>query len=271
MEDMPRLIEVAPESKLISSTAAQCEGARLFSTVSLNLAKTSDPDKVVDAIRRSQPLRDADLYLFQEVRNTDGQPSVAEQTARKLERAVFFETPAPNVYDQGLAILSRYPITNTSTIRLKACELRFRSRNRFAMTATVQTPSGDLRAWNVHLDTRINPQERLEQLQPVVVEAGRYGGPQLIGGDFNTNGMYWIGNILPLPCGLAHGVAVRRKLKEHGFHSPLPDGINTFPPLRRHLDWIFLSELASVEAGVVPVSFSDHNAIWVRALLRNGT
>src|SRR5438876_12403261 len=80
----------------------------------------------------------------------------------------FSASNAPGVYDQRLAIVSRYPVMNVQIKRLKACDLRFRSRNRFVMAATVRTPWGDVRVWNVHLDTRINPQERLDQLRPVI-------------------------------------------------------------------------------------------------------
>ena len=56
-------------------------------------------------------------------------------------------------------------------------------------------------------------------------------------------------------------------MKQHGFETPFSDGLNTFSPFRRHLDWIFLSELKSLGASVEPAPFSDHNAIWVRAEL----
>lgn len=87
--------------------------------------------------------------------------SIAEETARRLGYFAVFEA-APSAYDQGLALVTRYPITDVQIRRLKACDLRFRSRNRFAMRATLQTPWGDLRVWNVHLDTRINAEERLD-------------------------------------------------------------------------------------------------------------
>ncbi|MBS1842059.1 MAG: endonuclease/exonuclease/phosphatase family protein [Acidobacteria bacterium] len=235
-----------------------------FSMASLNLAKQSNPEKIVNAIRTSPGLRDADLYLFQEVRNTGGKVSVAEQAAHKLGHHVSFAPAADGVHDQGLAIMSRYPIMHTDTLPLKSCDLRFRSRRRFALAASVRTPSGDLRVWNVHLDTRINPKERLEQLQPVIDDAARRSGPRLIAGDLNTNGMYWLGNVLPVPCGPAHSIAIRGAMKEHGFDTPFPDGLNTFPRLRRHLDWIFLNQLVPLETETVPVAFSDHNAILVR-------
>jgi endonuclease/exonuclease/phosphatase family metal-dependent hydrolase len=255
-------------SNRITANADPVASDRALSAVSLNMAKETDSNKVVQAIRTAQRLRDADLYLFQEVSDQSGKPSVADEAARKLGYSAAFAAAAPGVHDQGLAIVSRYPITRVQIKRLKTCDLRFRSRNRFSLAASVRTPWGDLRVWNVHLDTRVNSRERLDQLQPVIDDAARCAGPRLIGGDFNTNDLYWLGNVLPLPFGPAHSTAIRGAMKQHGFETPFADGLDTFPPFRRHLDWIFLSGLRALDSSVEPARFSDHNAIWVRARLQ---
>ena len=234
--------------------------------VSLNMAKETTAAKVISAIEGAPRLRSSDVYLFQEVRHRDGKPSVADEVAAELNYQVAF-TAAPGFTDQGLAIVSRFPISDIKVNGLKACDLRFRSRSRFSMAATVQTPAGNVRVWNVHLDTRINAAERLAQLQPVIDEAACQGGPKLIAGDFNTNELYWIGNVFPLPIGPAHGSMIRDSMKVGGFNTPFQNRINTFPLFRSHLDWIFLSELDPLEASVEPAPFSDHNAIWVHAKL----
>lgn len=250
----------------IPASPACLPSDRTLSIVSLNLARETDPGKVVSAIRNAPRMRDADVYLFQEVRNEAGKPGVADAVARELGCSAVFAA-APGADDQGLAIMSRYPAADARIQRLKACDLRFRSRNRFAIAATVQTPWGGIRVWNVHLDTRVNRQERLDQLQPVLDEASHHRGSRLIGGDFNTNDIYWLGNVLPLPFGPAHGAAVRGVMKRYGFETPLPDGLGTYKLFRRHLDWMFLSGLKSLAASVEPAPFSDHNAIWVRVRL----
>jgi endonuclease/exonuclease/phosphatase family metal-dependent hydrolase len=237
---------------------------RAFSVVSLNLAKESDSTRIVDAISRVPRLRDADLFLFQEVMTGSPASSVAEEAARRLGYSAAFRAAAPNVSDQGLALVSRYSIEDVELMPLKACDLRIRGRNRFAMSATIQTPWGDVRVWNAHLDTRINAEERLEQLQPVIDEASRQSGPQLIGGDFNTNNLIWLGSIVPIPGGPSHGAAIRSAMKRHGFETPFLRKTNTYPAFRRHLDWIFVRELRSLAASVEPALFSDHNAIWAR-------
>lgn len=257
---------VASSNRIVANPP-QVASDRVFSMVSLNMAKETNPDKVVQAIRNAPRLRDADVYLFQEVSQESGKPSVADEAAQKLGRSVSFAAAAPGASDQGLAIVSRYPMTNIEVKNLKSCNLRFRSRNRFSVAATVRTPWGGLRVWNVHLDTRINSQERLEQLQPVIADAARHTGPRLIGGDFNTNDFYWVANVLPVPFGPAHTTAIRSEMKQHGFETPFPNGLDTFPTFRRHLDWIYMSELKPLAASVEPAPFSDHNAIWVRVKL----
>jgi endonuclease/exonuclease/phosphatase family metal-dependent hydrolase len=263
MWEHPKCSYTAQESPAVSSPVEHPPD-RTVSVVSLNLARENRADKVVSAIQNSPRLRDADLFLFQEVRHTRAGLNVAEEIARHFGYFSLFEPTADNVYDQGLALVSRHPVGDAEITRLKACDLRYRSRNRFAVAATMRTPWGALRVWNAHLDTRINAEERLEQLQPVITEASRQTGPRLIGGDFNTNELYWLRNVLPLPGGASHRAAIRRAMLHHGFETPLPNNVNTFPALRRHLDWIFVRDLKPMAASVERAPFSDHNAIWVR-------
>lgn len=246
----------------VDATSEKPAPERTLSVVSLNLAKETAA-KIVRGVHGAPRLRQADLFLLQEVVDEDGDANAAGSLARRLGYFEAFAGAAPGVHDQGLAVVSRYPIRDVRTRRLKRCDLGSRSRTRFAIRATVRTPWGDLRLWNVHLDTRINAAERLEQLQPVIEEAARQTGPRLIGGDFNTNDVYWLRNWLPLPGGSAHSALIRSAMQQHGFETPLPRGLNTFPALRRHLDWIFVRDLQPLAAGVEPAAFSDHNAIWV--------
>jgi endonuclease/exonuclease/phosphatase family metal-dependent hydrolase len=227
------------------------------------MAKENDAEKILDSIRKAPRVQNADLFLFQEVANGNSGPSVAERIAGRLGYSATFEPAAPGVYDQGLALVSRYAITDIEIKRLKTCNLRFRGRSRFAVSATVETPWGGLRVWNAHLDTRINAAERLEQLQPVIDDAARHTGPRLIGGDFNTNDLYWLGNALPLPGGPSHGGAIRSAMDRHRFET-FSETLNTFPSFRRHLDWIFVRDASLLAARVEPAQFSDHNALWVQ-------
>ena len=235
-----------------------------LTAVSLNMAREADPARVLADLQADGRLRSADLYLFQEVAHQANQPSVAEQVAKKLGYSATFAPAAPGVFDQGLAIVSRYPMHDVRIRRLKACDLRFHCRSRFGMSAMVDSPWGSVQVWNAHLDTRINAAERLEQLQPVIEEAAKREGATLIGGDFNTNEFRWLGNVAPVPGGPGHGVAIRRAMEARGFVTPFADGVVTFPTLRRHLDWIFVRGLRAVDSSVEVAPFSDHHAIWTR-------
>jgi endonuclease/exonuclease/phosphatase family metal-dependent hydrolase len=247
----------------IPAASAPVVPHRSVSAVSLNLARATDAGEVVETISDTSRLRDADVFLFQEVTSGKQTSSIADEIASRLGYFSAFEA-SPSADDQGLALVTRYPVADVQISPLKACNLRFRNRNRFALMATLRTPWGDLRAWNVHLDTRVNATERVDQLRPVIDEASRYAGPQLIGGDFNTNDLRWVRNVLPMPGGPSHGATIRTVMTEHGFETPFSGDLSTFPALRRQLDWIFVRGMMPLESSVELVPFSDHNAIWVR-------
>lgn len=236
-----------------------------LSVASLNMAMEHDAHVVLRDIEAAPAVRNADVLLFQEAVNsaasTEGVPGTV---ARSLGMRVVFSPAGPGVYDRGLAILSRYPIRDPHVIKLEVYNLRFHNRSRFALGATIDTPAGPLRLWNVHLDTRINAQDRVAQLAPVMQEAAAAPGPKIIGGDFNTNYMYWAWNVLPLPGLGRQAEAVRQYMAGHGFAPPLQDGLVTFKRTGMHLDWIYENGLKARAAAVDRIPFSDHHALVVQ-------
>lgn len=228
--------------------------------VSLNLAKEPDAAKVRQDLENA-PCRTVDVFLLQEVAREAGQPSVAEKAGTLLGYRAAFWAP-PGVSDQGLAILSRFPLQEFRIIRLQAYDLKFHSRERFTLSTVAETPRGDLRLWDVHLDTRINPAERVEQLGPVLRAADTAKEPSLIGGDFNTIRFRWLGNVIPYPGVPSQVTAVRRAMAGIGFRTPFADGTSTFPFLQQHLDWLFGRDVTAVDSGTYPTRYSDHQAIW---------
>jgi endonuclease/exonuclease/phosphatase family metal-dependent hydrolase len=237
--------------------------ARTLVVASLNMAKERDAETAFRDIQRAVNVGRADVLLLQEVAN-DEHGNMAEALAARMNRYVAFAPAAPGVTDQGLAIVSRYPLRDVTTRKLKACDLRFHSRHRIGLAATVAAPQGEVRVVNAHLDTRVNNEDRLAQITPLVDGAERFQGPKLIGGDFNTNDMYWIANIIPVPGAGGHSEAIRTLMERHGFTTPFTDSSETFPVLGLHLDWIFVNGLRAQSAGVSRVPFSDHHAIWTR-------
>ena len=267
--------------------SAPQEGARIpspnITVVSLNTAQEEDSQRILRTLAASALMREADVYAFQEVVTRAGTP-VVEEVARQLGHHVAF---APSTHpalletangdqrdlasddDQGLAILSRYPITDAVVLPLERHDVVWHNRRRFTLAVTVETPAGPVRIWNIHLDNRINSSDRLEQLAPVLAQARDHAGAhgdtaRIIAGDFNTNNFFWIGHIMPIPVPGSHTSAVRKAMEEAGFQTPFEDSLITLPRVLRHLDWIFMDRLEALASGVEPVEFSDHRAVWAQ-------
>jgi len=240
------------------------DGAPLADTISiasLNLDHQSSFEKVVHDFEAAPRVSHADIILLQEVSHVEGGPSIASRLADRLGYQVAFAPEGKNVYDRGLAVVSKFPIEESKVEWLTPYNLLFKTRHRFALAVKLRVPSGDLRIWNAHLDTRINPDQRLKQLQPVMDEAAKLTGPRLIGGDFNTNDFYWIEHTLPFPRG-GYRSTVRRAMAQLGFKTPFEDQLVTLPIARQHLDWLFVNGMEPLSSSTEPIAFSDHHAIW---------
>jgi len=235
---------------------------------SLNMA--AEP-RIADDLATWVRARRFDVLLLQEVGNdeVDGADFVT-QLADRLGYEVAY-APA-NVMDntetQGLAILSRLPLGDIRVYPFAYHQLRFKSRCRIALGATVPTAAGLVRVTNVHLDTRINSDERVAQLTPLLDALDGTAGPQLIGGDFNTMDIYWWQTMWPVPNGAHQAEAVRTELAARGFHTPFVGGRPTFKfmGLPIHLDWIYLKQLDALEWNVDDVPITDHRGVWARVV-----
>ena len=236
--------------------------AETISIASLNLDHETSFEKVVHDFEAAPRVSHADIILLQEVAHVDGGPSIASRLADRLGYQVAFAPEGPKVFDRGLAVVSKFPIEESKVEWLTPYNLVFKTRHRFALAVKLRVPSGELRIWNAHLDTRINPEQRLGQLQPVMDEAAKLTGPRLIGGDFNTNDFYWIDHVLPIPHGGGYRSTVRRAMAKFGFQTPFADQLVTLPIARQHLDWLFVNGMQPLSSSVEPIPFSDHHAIW---------
>jgi endonuclease/exonuclease/phosphatase family metal-dependent hydrolase len=232
---------------------------------SLNIAGRAPVDELLAWVGE----RGVDVLLLQEVghRSMDG----AALAASLGDRLGFHSAYAPaNVFGvmetQGLAIVSRHPLQDVEAYGLDYHRLRFRSRCRIALAATVATDDGPVQLVNVHLDTRINSSERVAQLAPVFEALEHGSGAQIIGGDFNTMNVRWFRTMWPFPFVQSQSTAVRRALGTAGFHTPFIDGPPTFRllgfPLR--LDWLFLKRLETLSWSVDAAPFTDHRGVWAR-------
>jgi endonuclease/exonuclease/phosphatase family metal-dependent hydrolase len=230
---------------------------------SLNIAKKSGPE-LIENLSTQPELRKADIILLQEVIDTP-RSHVAQEAARAIGMQVAF-APAfdlrPGV-QEGLAILSRYPLSSQTVLSLARNRLHFKNRIRIALAVTVQTPAGAVRVIDVHLDNRINSDRKREQLADLWPEADRTKSPVIIGGDFNTGNFHWVSHVVPIPEADHQLDAVLSEMRVHGFETTLGGGPATYHIPGQRLDWIFSRGLAPGESGVTPIRFSDHNSVWM--------
>lgn len=251
----------------LARTAEDVPAAPGMSVVTLNMAKETDLGRILREFAANPRLHDADVLLLQEVKQEPGQREcVAEQLAGRLGLHAVYSPAETGVTDQGLAILSRFPLRDSRTRPLKRFDLRFRSRSRIALAATADSPWGPIRIFNAHLDTRLNAAERLDQLEPVVADSAEFPFPRIVGGDFNSNGFRWIGHVLPVPTMRSQAEAIREFMTRKGFRSGVSAAGPTFDYLGMHLDWIWLQGCEARSSRIYPLDFSDHHAVWTRVI-----
>jgi endonuclease/exonuclease/phosphatase family metal-dependent hydrolase len=235
-----------------------------ISVVTLNLAKEASVARIQSELSTLPALRDADVFLLQEVSDRSPEECLASRLGAAMGFQVAYAPTGPGGTDLGLAILSRFPLRDVRILSLPRYDLGFRTRSRYALMGTAETPWGPVRIANAHLDTRLNTADRLAQLEPVIRETAAFQGPRLIGGDFNSNPFYWVGRILPLPGVRSTADSVTGYMTHHGFRNALSKNTATFDHLGMGLDWIWLGGLRPVASGVIPLEFSDHHAVWTR-------
>jgi len=261
------LLAAAP---LASDRSAALEEEDGLTAVSLNLAQRDDVDQIADELS-AHGAGGADLFLLQEVVKRDGEADVAERLGQRLGLQSVFGQAFTNGRGQavGLAILTRQPPIETRLLQLKRFDLGFRTRSRIALGVRVDTAAGPLHVFNVHLDTRINTRQRLDQLTAVTEELGALDGPAIVGGDFNTNDNRWVFHAIPLPfLGRQRGGVVRFMARS-GFHSAFQRGEATHDFLGMQLDWLFLRGLRAGLTSIQPLQLSDHHAL-IASLSRPG-
>lgn len=153
--------------------------------------------------------------------------------------------------DTGVALLSRFPLSDVKRIALPWKECPWRPR--LALAASIPFGETTLRIFNVHIDTHASVLGQLEQHNAVLGLANSSVNPAVILGDFNT--------LSPAARG-----AAREALEAKGFKTPMPTGTGTWRTglYRQHYDWIFTRGVRVLRWGVARVrGISDHWPVWV--------
>jgi endonuclease/exonuclease/phosphatase family metal-dependent hydrolase len=238
--------------------------------VSFNVHHGDDLPALLRSLRTHAELCAADVFLLQEIESF---PAEGKSRTRRLAEALglnYVYAPArlkeAGDGTHGLAVLSRFPLTSIEVIPLKQYNLGVNTRRRIALGVTVEVGARKLRVYNVHLDTRINARQRIEQLQPVLEAAGAAPADAVVvGGDFNTNPLYWLLPVLPL-FRSNQAKAVDDHMKKSGFTTPFSETGGTMKKWggRYRVDAIYSRGVGLRGSGVEEgVTVSDHFPIWV--------
>lgn len=244
-----------PASGLVSQT---------LRVVSLNIKKPQSLAELelrYDGVRHADLDERIDLWLLQEVETIDRKVNAAQWLATRFGLNYVY-APISVTGDQdthGLAILSRYPISDFSRSWLPRYRMLFNTRDRGVLSATIEVGDRQIRVYSVHLDTKLNIDQRLTQIEPILKDAARHDRV-LIAGDFNSNNFIWAGRALPVGYD-DQAAAVDRLMLEHGYSAPFSQ-LGGTSVLGMRLDGVYARGVGVQAAQVVSrPGHSDHDAL----------
>jgi endonuclease/exonuclease/phosphatase family metal-dependent hydrolase len=243
-------------------TPAAAELPRELRVVTFNVEMKPGP-MLLDAIQHDRALRDADLIILEEVHRSHLGCSAACVIARALGFAsVYAPGHANGDGDDGVAILSRAPITSAQVIVLPHYDVHLNGGRRIALAATIQRDGKPITVYAVHLENRITAGQRARQMMPVLAHAAVRTTPVIMGGDFNTSPFTWIAHLVPILT-TTQGPKLEKLVRAHGLATPVAESGPTSRFLGMRLDGIYTrgfetTRFATTDAGDV----SDHIALW---------
>jgi len=228
-------------------------------------------EKIVDAIEHDPALRDADVIILEEVHRSNLGCSGACEVGKVLG---FYSVYAPGMAngdgDDGVAIVSRAPITSAQVIELPHYDVHINSGRRIALAATIDraSPAPSARAsqpitvYAVHLENRITVAQRRTQMRPVLELAAKQTTPVIIAGDFNTSPFTWIAHLVPVPTGTQDD-KLEAEVRAHGFQTPVVASGPTSRFFGMKLDAIYTRGFRTTDfATARAADLSDHLAMW---------
>jgi len=227
-------------------------------TYNLHGPPNDQMDDLIEALTSDQVLKEATILGLQEVNRhhrKTGYRDVASDLATTL--GLYYAFAVENPYkkgggERGLAILSRFPISQVERIALPHAGPG--GRRRIALGTTVHLGPNRLRVYSIHLETRIANRKHADQLTTVLADANRYRElPTVILGDFNT--VYF------------RTEQTFDLLKASDFRTKLYEGpsFRKVLLLRKKLDWIWGRNLEILESGVQgDIEASDHRPVWAQ-------
>lgn len=229
-------------------------------------------EKIVDAIEHDPALRDADVIILEEVHRSNLGCSGACEIGKALG---FYSVYAPGMAngdgDDGVAIVSRAPITSAQVIELPHYDVHINSGRRIALAVTIDRAAPNLvptpviqpiTVYAVHLENRITVAQRRTQMQPVLDLAAKQTTPVIIAGDFNTSPFTWLAHVIPIPTGTQDD-KLEALVRSRGFQTPVIASGPTSRFFGMKLDAIYTRGFRTTDFATARASdLSDHLAMW---------
>ena len=227
-------------------------------------------DNVLKGIYGDRAIDRADVYILEEVHRVETPATTCSPACTLGKQLGFYALYAPghaqDTGSDGVAIVSRYPITASRVIELPYFNVHYNSGRRVALVATLDVDGTPVTVYGVHLDNRLTPGDRKKQMLPVLDSAQIQTTPVIIAGDFNTGPATWIAHVVPVIT-TTQDNHFERLIRQHGFATPVKDSGPTHRYIGMKLDGIYTRGFDTLEFATADArNVSDHLALW--AVLR---
>jgi endonuclease/exonuclease/phosphatase family metal-dependent hydrolase len=251
----------AESSSPDSFRAARPALADPLRVVTYNTEYGQDPAGLAAAILADPALSRAGVFLFQEEESYPGEGRSRAAQLAELLRLGYVYVPAriKGTGTHGLAVMSAFPVDAIEKMDLPLAD---NGVQRIAVSADVRVGERTLHIIDLHLETRLNPRDRIAQLHPAVIDAA---DAVLVAGDFNTSWMTWAGSVPVLAAERDQAPIVDSYMTSLGFDLPSAQSGPTEHAygLEFRLDSIYTRGLDAVFGGVVRTGPSDHWPMFI--------
>jgi endonuclease/exonuclease/phosphatase family metal-dependent hydrolase len=229
--------------------------------VTYNTEFGADPEGLAATILGDPELARGGIFLFQEEESYPSEPESRAATLARLLGLGYIYVPAREKHGgtHGLALMSAFPIDHVEKMLLPLAD---NGVPRMALSADVHVGDRTLHVIDIHLETRLNPRDRVAQLHPAVIDAA---DDVLVAGDFNTNWVSWAGSVPVLADERDQVPILDSYMASLGFEAPSADSGPTEHAfgLEFKLDSIYTRGLDTTFGGVVRSGPSDHWPMYI--------